>query len=121
MVFSLEKLAKADKDDGSEHVTFCKKWLCSVTQFAFNNFEEFITNIYASHILRTSLRCLSGAEVDFSLIKSARSRNHLDKTSDTALPKYESKEFDSILCDFCERLAAWPQLPGINIDCCRVL
>lgn len=114
MRICLETISKTNPDE-DEHAAFCLKWLSSVSRYAFNNVEEFISDIYASHILRTSMQCLSGMEVDMLLMKSYRSRRHLDQTeASDALPKYECAEFVSMLRDFGERFAAWPQLHGIE-------
>ncbi len=114
MRICLETISKTNPDE-DEHAAFCLKWLSSVSRYAFNNVEEFISDIYASHILRTSMQCLSGMEVDMLLMKSYRSRRHLDQTEAAdALPKYECAEFVSMLRDFGERFAAWPQLHGIE-------
>lgn len=113
MGICLETISKTNPDE-DEHAAFCLKWLSSVSRYAFNNVEEFISDIYASHILRTSMQCLSGIEVDMLLMKSYRSRRHLDETTASdALPKYDCPEFVSMLRDFGERFAAWPQLHGI--------
>lgn len=113
MRISLETISKTSPDSGDQHAAFCLKWLSSVAQYAFNNVEEFISDIYASHILRTSLQCLSGVEVDVLLMKSYRSRRHLDQTkASEPLPKYESPDFATMLRDFGERFSAWPQLHG---------
>ncbi|KAI9561543.1 hypothetical protein GHT06_012502 [Daphnia sinensis] len=112
MRICLEKISKTNPEDGTDpHSAFCLKWLCSVCRYAFNNVEEFISDIYASHVLRTSLGYLSGAELDTLLMKSYRSRRHMDNTeSSDAVPKYESAEFVTMLRDFGERFASWPQL-----------
>lgn len=112
MRICLEKISKTNPDDGmDQHSAFCLKWLSSASRYAFNNVEEFISDIYASHILRTSLECLSGVELDTLLMKSYRSRRHIDHTaSSDGIPKYESAEFVTMLRDFGERFASWPQL-----------
>merc|ERR1712071_384650 len=90
---------------------------CSVCQFAFNNVEDFISDIYASHIIRTSLQCVSGVDVGVMLMKSNRSRRHLEgeakeASMKTVGPKQSAirAEFLTILKDFAERFVAWPQL-----------
>lgn len=114
MRICLETISKT-KPTEDEHSAFCLKWLTSVAQYSFNNVEEFITDIYASHILRSSLQCLSGVELDMILMKSHRSRRHVDqKNASDALPKYESPEFTTILRDFGQRFSSWPQLHGIS-------
>ena len=102
-----------------EYVEFCRTWLCSVCQFAFNNVEDFISDIYASHIIRTSLQCVSGVDVGVMLMKSNRSRRHLEgeakeASMKTVGPKQSAirAEFLTILKDFAERFVAWPQLHG---------
>lgn len=114
MRICLETISKTNPEDGTDtHSAFCLKWLSSVSRYAFNNLEEFISDIYASHILRTSLQCLSGIELDTLLMKSYRSRRHLDHTeASNPIPKYESEEFVTMLRDFGERFASWPQLHG---------
>jgi hypothetical protein len=114
----LETISKTNPTDGKdEHSAFCLKWLSSVSRYAFNNVEEFISDIYASHILRTSLQCLSGIELDTLLMKSYRSRRHLDHTeASSSIPKYESEEFVTMLRDFGERFSSWPQLHGKTIN-----
>ena len=117
MRICLEKISKTNPDDGKDkHSAFCLKWLSSVCRYAFNNVEEFISDVYANHILRTSLHCLSGIELDTLLMKSYRSRRHVDHTEvSSSIPKYESEEFITMLRDFGERFASWPQLHGNNI------
>lgn len=95
-----------------EHRKFCVEWLCSVFRYSFNNVEDFIADIYASHVLRSSLQCASGVDVDVTTMKSNRSRRHLDGET-SATPKYKSDEFLEILKDFGARFIAWPQLHGI--------
>ena len=95
MGICLETISKTNPDE-DEHAAFCLKWLSSVSRYAFNNVEEFISDIY------------------MLLMKSYRSRRHLDETTASdALPKYDCPEFVSMLRDFGERFAAWPQLHGI--------
>ena len=100
---------KADED----HEKFCFKWLSLACQYAFNNVEDFISDIYASHILRTAVHLLSGVQVDVNLMKSNRSRKHIDKDESESTPKYESPEFQTMLVDFVQRFIAWPQIHGI--------
>ena len=105
---------KAEADEA--HKKFCFDWLCAVSQFAFNNVEDFIGDIYASHILRTAVHLLSGVDVDVNLMKSNRSRKHIDKDNGEQAPKFESPEFKEMLGDFAERFVAWPQLHGRTIQ-----
>lgn len=112
----MEVICSKDEKFDQEYVDFCQKWLCSVCQFAFNNVEDFISDIYASHILRTSLQCVSGVDVGVLLMKSNRSRRHMEgenkETSMKPLPPTKSAEFLTILNDFAQRFVAWPQLHG---------
>jgi len=103
----------SNKKHSEEHQLFCKDWLCAVFRYSFNNVEDFIADIYASHILRSSLQCASGVDVSVMTMKSHRSRRHLDDDK-AALAQYESKEFAEIIKDFGERFIAWPQLHGIS-------
>ena len=114
----LETIYSKDDNIPKEHTEFCRSWLCAVCQFAFNNVEDFIGDIYASHILRTSLHCVSGVDVGVLLMKSHRSRRHLDselKEADSNTKRQEqSNDFIEILRDFAERFVAWPQLHGLS-------
>lgn len=113
MHICLETVSSNDAKHPQEHLDFCLEWLCSICRYAFNNVEDFISDIYASHILRSSLQCLSGVQVEVGTMKSRRSRRHLDdKESDNAVGKFKSEEFIDILRDFGERFVAWPQLLG---------
>lgn len=95
-----------------DHVKFCHDWLGAACQYAFNNVEDFVSDIYASHVLRTAVHLLSGVELDVHLMKSNRSRKHLDKDGPECATKFESPEFAGMLEDFARRFAAWPQLHG---------
>ena len=101
-----------EQSEGS-HAQFCKKWLLSTCQFAFNNIEDFIADIYASHIVRTSIQCVSGVQVGVLLMKSRRSRNHLKgkEGEDPLSRQYPPLSLD-LLRDFAERFISWGQLPG---------
>ena len=115
MQLFIEEIHNKDENSSTEHIKFCEKWLCSVCQFAFNNIEDFIVDIYASHIIRTSLLCVSGAQVDVNVMKSHRSRKHLDadkESSNVDTTHNRPKQFISILEEFAERFIAWGQLPG---------
>lgn len=105
--------AKVETD--KDHENFCFKWLSLTCQYAFNNVEDFISDIYASHILRTAVHLLSGVDVDVNLMKSNRSRKHIDKDEPEGTPKYKSPEYETMLVDFVERFTAWPQIHGINL------
>jgi len=113
----MEVISCKDEKLDPDYVEFCHAWICSVCQFAFNNVEDFVSDIYASHILRTSLQCVSGVDVGVLLMKSNRSRKHLDgkeelkaiKDLKSLSPKH-SAEFLTILRDFAERFVGWPQL-----------
>ena len=115
----MEVISCKDEKLDPDYVEFCHAWICSVCQFAFNNVEDFVSDIYASHILRTSLQCVSGVDVGVLLMKSNRSRKHLDgkeelkaiKDLKSLSPKH-SAEFLRILRDFAERFVGWPQLHG---------
>ena len=116
-IFMEKVLSRTDAESGSEHLQFCEKWLCSVVQFTFNNVEDFIVDIYASHIIRTSLQCVSGVQVGVNVMKSQRSRNHLEgdgRGTDSdplkCKPQPRPEIFMEILREFAARFVSWPQL-----------
>lgn len=116
----MDVISSKDEKLEKDYVEFCHAWICSVCQFAFNNVEDFICDIYASHILRTSLQCVSGVDVGVLTMKSNRSRKHLDGKEEVKVtrdlksldPKH-SAAFLTILKDFADRFVGWPQLTDL--------
>nr|CAD7587749.1 unnamed protein product [Timema genevievae] len=81
-----------------------------VAGFLLNNLEEYVWDIYANHVIRTTLECLAGLPRGST---DTRSKNNIASTTDLQ-PKTEvSKIHKTLLAEFSERLSAWPQLPEL--------
>lgn len=92
-----------DESDKSENESSSEKyceWLLKVAKFSFNNFEEFIFDNYANHVLRTVLCCVVG-ETEDSLTKPPSNDQ-----------KVVPVEFSKALKDFVDQLTNWPRLKG---------
>ena len=114
MHIALDKVLNGKEEVLGEHQASFQTWLCSICQFTFNNVEDFIMDMYASHIIRTALQCVSGVVVGVNVMKSHRSRRHLDseKVEATSNQRKMPKAFSEILEEFAQRFIAWPQLSG---------
>ncbi|CAG2059019.1 unnamed protein product, partial [Timema podura] len=97
----------SDADAGTQFTN----WLKKVAGFLLNNLEEYVWDIYANHVIRTTLECLAGLPRGST---DTRSKNNIASTTDLQ-PKTEvSKVHKTLLAEFSERLSAWPQLPGLR-------
>nr|CAD7452090.1 unnamed protein product [Timema tahoe] len=94
----------SDADAGTQFTN----WLKKVAGFLLNNLEEYVWDIYANHVIRTTLECLAGLPRGST---DTRSKNNIASTTDLQ-PKTEfSKIHRTLLTELSERLSAWPQLP----------
>nr|CAD7443342.1 unnamed protein product [Timema bartmani] len=101
------RVVKDDSSDADAGTQFTN-WLKKVAGFLLNNLEEYVWDIYANHVIRTTLECLAGLPRGST---DTRSKNNIASTTDLQ-PKTEfSKIHRTLLTEFSERLSAWPQLP----------
>lgn len=73
-------------------------------RYVINNFEEFIDDTYANHVLRTAFECLGG----IANVENEASKKKTTKISDKKLQV--SSEFKELLSKSSERIRNWPRL-----------
>ncbi|XKL60055.1 hypothetical protein PGB90_001071 [Kerria lacca] len=71
------------------------EWLMKVFKFTLNNYEEFVFDNYANHVMRTSIRCLIG-----------QTNNSTEKSMSTK-EKIMPAEFTEILKKFTDQFLEW--------------
>lgn len=71
-----------------------------VFKFTLNNYEEFVFDNYANHVMRTSIRCLIG-----------QTNNSTEKSMSTK-EKIMPAEFTEILKKFTDQFLEWHRFKG---------
>lgn len=73
-------------------------------RYVINNFEEFIDDTYANHVLRTAFECLGG------VASVANDEANKKKTTTISEKKLQvSPEFKELLAKSSERIRNWPR------------
>lgn len=87
--------------------------LFQVVRFVYNNLEDFVSHMYASHVVRSALEVCSGIEVDRSVRSSQRSQmSHALNREDTKTLTVPP-EIKQLLPDFAVRFTRLPNLLGL--------
>ena len=109
-------LAAFGADADAEFDGFAKTWVGKVSRFAVANFETFVYDPYASHILRTGLQCLAGRRLSEDILRSKRSRGQMasgDK-DDLDLKDFEpSEENLTSLSNMCAKVKEAESKPDL--------
>jgi len=100
------------------------KWFRSTCKFVLNNFEEFVFDNYANHVMRKACQCLSGSVELFSskVQRNNASNNRISmpslekfnkekvvKVEDSAKVAKSRKKNIRVLKNFASQFFAWPQ------------
>lgn len=111
-----EKKAKLNRDHLNEesynleteftpqHKTNCGNFVLRVGKYMLNNLEDFVWDTCASHIMRTSILCLSGVYV----AKVAFEKGGADMAKNRKIYKVPD-EWQEVAKEFAQRLEMWPQ------------
>lgn len=101
-----EVLVHVSEEQRQEFSTFLEK----VVRFVYNNLEDFVSHMYASHVVRSALEVCSGIEVDRSVRSSQRSQmSHALNREDTKTLTVPP-EIKQLLPDFAVRFTRLPNL-----------
>ncbi|XP_073846886.1 nucleolar protein 9 [Musca autumnalis] len=106
-----EERYNLDTEFPEEHKQNCANFVLRVGKFMLNNLEDFVWDSCASHIMRTSILCLSGVHV----AKVAFEKGGAVMAKERKV--YEvSEEFHDVAKEFAQRLEMWPQFPDFPYD-----
>jgi len=121
----LEKLLEvlaSEKWIGNKALT---KWFRTTAKYVLNNFEEFIFDKYANHVMRKVCQCLSGTVHLFSAKTQQYNASSIRlplppvvkpiplEDSDASARKFHKKN-QKILKEFAGRFLKWPQFDGTH-------
>jgi hypothetical protein len=104
---------------------FCKSWVIKVCKFMINNFEEFSTDICASHLLRTAFQCAGGQKLEEKPRKGQQNFQKFQSTltvfetnKNSLLHNSETEnDFFSVLKLAVEKLKEIDKIPGNLFHC----
>ncbi|XP_043269927.1 nucleolar protein 9 [Venturia canescens] len=95
-----------EKDEVEKYNEIALK-LC---RYVVNNFEEFVWDTYANHVLRTVLECLGGV---FEVTKDCGNKK---STTNYTNRRSVNQNFTDLLVDAANRLLNWPQFLEFGKD-----
>lgn len=95
---------KSIQDDAENKKTY-KEFTLKVSKFILNNLEDYVSDIYANHVIRTVFTSLSGL-----LVEDNKKSNIVVKEVDTP------DEYQEIVKDFVTRLTSWPHFKDLPYE-----
>ena len=64
ILLSFDKSEEANNKTTPDQLLKDKEWVLKVCRFVTNNLEDFSLDMYASHLLRTCVQCLTGHRIE---------------------------------------------------------
>ncbi|CAH2056929.1 unnamed protein product, partial [Iphiclides podalirius] len=106
-----------------EHIKVCHDFTLKISKYALNNLEDFVWDTYANHIVRASLKCLSG----ITLLPGEKPKVNLFKEpvlQNKGIPPHQTKmqyrvipeDFKELVKEFANRLSLWPQFKDLPYE-----
>lgn len=103
-----------------EHIRVCHDFTLKICKYALNNLEDFVWDTYANHIVRASLKSLSG----ITLLPGEKPKVNMFKESvlqNKGIPPHQTKmeyrkvpdDFKELVKEFANRLSQWPQFKDL--------
>ncbi|XP_030032211.2 nucleolar protein 9 [Manduca sexta] len=115
-----KKKAKKENKYTDKHIQKCHEYTIKISKYALNNFEYFISDNYANHILRCVLKCLSG----IMLLPGEKPKINLFKETvgqSKGIPPHTTEmvyrnipdDFREIVVEYVNRLMTWHQFEDL--------
>ena len=125
----LEKLLEVISEKWTQNKELMT-WFRNTAKYVYNNFEEFVFDKYANHIMRKVCQCLTGTVELFStkaqhhnastnrlpiplVIKPKGDQDLALNDEETVAKRKSRKKNSKILKEFAQRFLAWPQFYGM--------
>lgn len=88
------------------HLQKCSEFVVKTSNFMVNNLEDFVWNLYATHVLRRCLFCLAGI---FKQAPTGKSKKTNPNYKEDVTKFDVSEDWLQILKECVDRLQSWPQ------------